>query len=63
MNNPMAFMQSVQQFRASMGNQNPDDIIEQMMRSGRVPQSVYNKARQMAEQFQKMMNPGAQGKS
>ena len=63
MNNPMAFMNALQQFRAGMGNQNPDALIDQMMRSGRISQAQYNQARQMAEQFQKMMNPGAQGKS
>ena len=63
MNNPMSFMQALQQFRAGFGNQNPDEIIEQMMRSGKLSQAQYNRARQMAEQFQKMMNPGAQGKS
>ena len=63
MNNPMAFMNALQQFRAGMANQNPDAIIDQMMRSGSISQAQYNQARQMAEQFQKMMNPGAQGKS
>lgn len=55
--------QQIQQFRQQMGNANPDAIIQQMMQSGRLSQAQYNQARQAAEQYMRMINPGAQGKS
>lgn len=58
MNNPFgqmqALMQRFQQFKQSFtGNANQQ--IQQMMNSGRVNQSQYNQAIQMAQQFQRMM--------
>ena len=58
MNNPMMPMQMMiqkfQQFKQSFSG-NPGQMIQQMMNSGRVNQSQYNRAVQMAQQFQKMM--------
>ena len=55
------FWPAFNQFMRQMQGQNPDQIIEQMMRSGKITQSQYEQARQQAMQIQKMMNPGAQG--
>lgn len=60
MNNFMQFMQQFNQFRQQMQGQNPDQIIQDMMRQGRISQSQYEQARQQAMQIQKMI-PGAQG--
>lgn len=58
MNNPFQnmqmMMQRFNQFRQSF-NGNAGQQIQQMMNSGRVNQSQYNQAVQMAQQFQKMM--------
>jgi hypothetical protein len=58
MNNPMQpmqmMMQKFQQFKQSFSG-NPGQMIQQMMNSGRVNQSQYNQAVQMAQQFQRMM--------
>ena len=58
MNNPFQnmqmLMQRFNQFRQSF-NGNAGQQIQQMMNSGRVNQSQYNQAVQMAQQFQKMM--------
>ena len=61
MNNAMEFMRRFNQFRQNAGNVNPDALIQQMMQSGRLSQAQYNQARQMADQIQKMISPGAQG--
>ena len=61
MNNFMQFMQQFNQFRQQMQGQNPDQIIQDMMRQGRISQSQYEQARQQAMQIQKMISPGAQG--
>ena len=57
MNNPFAnmqhLMQRFQQFQRSFSG-NAGQQIQQMMNSGRVNQSQYNQAVQMAQQFQKM---------
>ena len=58
MNNPFQnmqmLMQRFNQFRQSF-NGNAGQQIQQMMNSGRVNQSQYNQAVQMAQQCQKMM--------
>ena len=58
MNNPFQnmqmMMQRFNQFRQSF-NGNAGQQIQQMMNSGRVNQSQYNQAVQMAQQFQKML--------
>lgn len=62
-NNMMALWQGVQQFRQMNPNKDPDQIINQLVQSGKVSQAQYNQARQMGEMFMQMINPGAQGKS
>lgn len=58
MNNPFQnmqmMMQRFNQFKQSF-NGNASQQIQQMMNSGRVNQSQYNQAVQMAQQFQKML--------
>lgn len=57
MNNPFqniqGMMQKFQQFQRSFTG-NPAQQIQQMLNSGRVNQTQYNNAVQMAQQFQKM---------
>lgn len=58
MNNPFANMQQMigafNQFKQSFkGNANQQ--IQQLMNAGKVNQSQYNQAVQMAQQFQKML--------
>lgn len=58
MNNPMQMMQAMMQrfqqfqqtFRGDAGQQ-----IQQMMNSGKVNQTQYNQAVQMAQQFRRML--------
>jgi hypothetical protein len=55
-------MNRFNQFRQQMSNANPDQMIQQMMQSGRLSQAQYNQARQTAMQIQRMMGgPSAQG--
>lgn len=61
MNNFMNFMQNFNRFRQSMQGQDPNKIIQDMMRQGKLSQSQYEQARLQAAQIQKMMSPGAQG--
>ena len=61
MNNVVDFMRRIEQFRRSAGNINPDQMIQELMKSGRLSQAQYNNARQMADHIQKMMSSGAQG--
>ena len=58
MNNPFqnfqAMMQKFQQFQQSFkGNANQQ--IQQMMNAGKINQTQYNQAVQMAQQFQRML--------
>ena len=57
MNNPFqqmqGMMQKFQQFQRTFTG-NPSQQIQQMLNSGRVNQTQYNNAVQMAQQFQKM---------
>ena len=46
-------LQKFQQFRQGFQG-NPQQMIQQMMNSGRINQNQYNQAVQMAQQFQKM---------
>lgn len=48
-------MQMYQQFRQSFQG-NPQQQIQQLLNSGKVNQAQYNKAVQMAQQFQRMFN-------
>ncbi len=54
MGNFQQMMQRFQQFRQSFQG-DPRQQIQQMMNSGKVSQSDYNNAYQMAQQFQRMM--------
>ena len=58
MNNPMRTMQAMaqrfQQFQ-QMFRGDPRQQIQQMMNSGKVSQTQYNQAVQMAQQFQRMI--------
>lgn len=58
MNNPMQAMQMMaqkfQQFQ-QMFKGDPRQQIQQMMNSGKINQTQYNQAVQMAQQFQRMM--------
>lgn len=48
--NPMQMMQQFQQFRQSMTG-NPQQILQQMMNSGRYNQQMLNQAQAMAKQY------------
>lgn len=47
-------LQRFQQFQQTFKG-DPQQMVQQMLNSGRVSQSQYNQAVQMAQQFQKMM--------
>ena len=49
-----SLMQKFQQFQ-QMFRGNPQQMIQQMMNSGKVNQNQYNQAVQMAQQFRKML--------
>lgn len=48
------FMQRFEQFRKAFSG-NPQQQIQQLLNSGRVSQEQYNRAFQMAQQFQRML--------
>lgn len=50
---PDNFLSKFQQFRQNFKG-NPQEQVQQMLNSGRVSQADYNRAVQMAQQFQKM---------
>jgi hypothetical protein len=51
-NNPMAIMQKFQEFRKQFpANANPQQILNQMVQSGRVTQGQIDQAVQMAKQM------------
>jgi hypothetical protein len=54
--NPMEFMQRLNQLKAKGGD--PNQMIQQMMNSGRVSQAQYDQAVRMAQQIQGMLTPG-----
>lgn len=53
-NNIAQMMQRFQQFRQTFSG-DPRQQIQQLMNSGKISQSDYDKAVQMAQQFQRMM--------
>lgn len=55
MNNFQQMMKSFQQFK-QMFSGDPRQRVQQLLNSGKVSQSQYNQAVQMAQQLQKMMN-------
>lgn len=54
--NPMQFMQQLNQLKSRGGD--PNQMIQQLMNSGRVSQSQYDNAVKMAQQIQQMLAPG-----
>mgnify|MGYP007133716963 CR=1 FL=1 len=54
--NPMQFMQQLNQLKSKGGD--PNQMIQQMMNSGRVTQAQYDNAVKMAQQIQQMLTPG-----
>lgn len=52
-NVPNNFMSRFQQFRQNFKG-NPQEQVQQMLNSGKVSQEQYNRAVQMAQQFQRM---------
>lgn len=54
--NPMQFMQQLNQLKSKGGD--PNQMIQQMMNSGRVSQAQYDNAVKMAQQIQQMLTPG-----
>jgi hypothetical protein len=53
---PMRFMQQLNDLKSRGGD--PNQMIQQMLNSGRVSQSQYNDAVRMAQQIQGMLTPG-----
>jgi hypothetical protein len=53
--NPMQFMQSLNQLKSQGGD--PNQIIQQMLNSGKVTQTQYDQAVKMAQQIQGMLTP------
>ena len=54
--NPMQFMNQLNQLKSRGGD--PNQMIQQMMNSGRVSQAQYDNAVKMAQQIQQMLAPG-----
>ena len=54
--NPMEFMKQLNQLKSKGGD--PNQMIQQMLNSGRISQSQYNEAARMAQQIQQMLAPG-----
>lgn len=52
-NVPNNFISNFQQFRQNFKG-NPQEQVQQMLNSGKVSQEQYNRAVQMAQQFQRM---------
>ena len=55
MGNFQNIMQRFQQFRQTFQG-DPRQQVQQMLNSGKISQSQYNNAYQMAQQFQKMLS-------
>ena len=54
--NPMQFMNQLNQLKSRGGD--PNQMIQQMLNSGRVSQADYDNAVKMAQQIQSMLAPG-----
>lgn len=50
--NPMQMMGQFPQFMNQMRGKNPQQVLNQMMQSGRISQQQLNQAQQMARQMQ-----------
>lgn len=55
--NPMQFMQQLNQLKSRGGD--PNQMIQQMLNSGRVTQAQYDAAVKRAQQIQQMLSPSA----
>lgn len=53
--NPMEFMQRLNQLKSQGGD--PNQMIQQMLNSGKVTQAQYDQAVKMAQQIQGMLTP------
>lgn len=53
--NPMQFMQQLNQLKSKGGD--PNQMIQQMLNSGRVSQAQYDAAVKRAQQIQEMLTP------
>ena len=53
--NPMQFMNQLNQLKSRGGD--PNQMIQQMLNSGRISPQQYQNAVQMANQFQQMFTP------
>lgn len=53
-NNPLQLMQMMGQVKKMVGNRNPDEVINELVKSGRVSQSQLEQAKEMAKQMQSM---------
>ena len=53
--NPMQFMQQLNQLKSRGGD--PNQMIQQLMNSGRVSQAQYDAAVKQAQQISKMLTP------
>ena len=51
--NPMQFMQQLNQLKSKGGD--PNQMIQQMLNSGRITQNQYNAAVQRAQQIMRML--------
>ena len=54
--NPTQFMNQLNQLKSRGGD--PNQMIQQLMNSGKVSQSQYDNAVKMAQQIQQMLAPG-----
>ncbi len=55
--NPTDFLSQLNNLKSKGGD--PNQMIQQMLASGRVTQTQYNNAVQMAQRIQQMLTPGA----
>lgn len=55
--NPMQFMQQLNQLKSRGGD--PNQMIQNMLNSGKVSQAQYDNAVKMAQQIQQMFTPSA----
>lgn len=53
---PMNMMQAFQQFMQQNQGKNPNEILNQMLTSGKINQSQLNQAQQMAQQMRGQFN-------
>ena len=54
-NSPMSMIQQFNQFRQQMKGVNPQNMVMDMLRSGKINQQQLNQAQQMAQQMQYLL--------